>query len=417
MHKQSLIILLLPFLLVSCSGLGAKKNKDIVELTPKLSLESDEAILLGSNNKSLILPPEMFKNKQSNMAKHQIIAKPVFSKGVLYTIDEKGIVSAFSIKNKVVLWSRNISSNQSNHYIGGGILCNNGKLYVTYGSRFIVVLNSDSGNEVIRKEMPDIIRTPPILVNDKMMVVQTVSNQVFAVDLNNLALIWQHEGFVETLSSSYHVAPIVENEKVIINYNSGQIVALDVNNGQLLWSNDLSDQKNIGIPNYETASILCDPVINYPYLYLASSAGKIVKFDINNGNIIWQIKAEDIQSMTLAGNSLFATNNALQFVVIATHSGKIKFVSDLKEDQKTKRIKANTFLPPIISQTNNNDWSVNIISSKGQLYSFKLENNGKLVSTPLITKIPTKILYSGITCCNEIYFTTEKNIILGESKK
>ena len=417
MHKQSLIILLFPLLLASCSSFGLKKNKDIVELTPQLLLESDEAIFLGSSNKSPIFDSRMFKNKEFNIAKHKIIAKPVFSKGVVYTIDDKGIVSAFSIKNKVVLWSRNISSNQSNQYIGGGILCSGGKLYVTYGSRFLVVLNSDSGHEVIRKEMPDIIRTSPILVNNKMIVVQTLSNQVFAIDLNNLNPIWQHEGFVETLSSSYHVPPIAEGEKVIINYNSGQIVALDAKNGQLLWNDDLSDQKNIGIPNYETASILCEPIINYPYLYLANSAGKIVKFDINNGNIIWQIKAEDIQSMTLEGNSLFVTNNALQFAVISTNSGKVKFAADLKEDLKNKKAKANSFLPPIISHTNNSDWSVNIVSSRGQLYSFKLGSNGKLISTPFVTKIPAKVLHSGITCCGSIYFTTEKGIILSESKK
>ena len=326
MRKQSLIILLFPLLLASCSGLGAKRNKDIVELTPKLLVESDEATLLGSSDKSTVFDSRMFQNKEFNIAKHKIIAKPVFNKGVVYTIDDKGIVSAFSIKNKVVLWSRNISSNQSNQYIGGGILCAGGKLYVTYGSRFLVVLNSDSGHEIIRKEMSDIIRTSPILVNNKMIVVQTLSNQVFAIDLNTLNPIWKHEGFVETLSSSYHVPPIGEAGKVIINYNSGQIVALDAKNGQLLWHNDLSDQKNIGIPNYETASILCEPIINYPYLYLANSAGKIAKFDINNGNIIWQIKAEDIQSMTLEGDSLFVTNNALQFAVISTNSGKVKFV-------------------------------------------------------------------------------------------
>lgn len=417
MNKQKLIIFLLPFLLCSCSYFGAKKNKNIVELTPKMLLETDEAILLESSNKPLMFDPEMFKNKEFNIAKHKIIAKPVFSKGVVYTIDANGTVSAFSIKNKTVLWSHNVSSNQGNQYIGGGILCSDGKIYVTYGSRFLVVLNSDSGNEIIRKEMPDIVRTAPVLVNNQVIVVQTISNQVFAIDINNLNLVWQHEGFFETLSSSYHVAPIVESGKVIVNYNSGQIFALDAKNGQVLWGDDLSSKQDIGIPNYDTASILCEPVINYPYLYLANSAGKIVKFDINNGNVVWKTKAEDIQSLTLSGNSLFATNNALQFVAISTNSGKVKFVSDIKDDLQNKKIKANSFLPPVISKTSSGDWSANIISSAGELYSFRLEGDGKIASAPLITKIPKKILYSGTTCCKNIYFITEKNIILGDSKR
>lgn len=418
MNKYKLILLIIPVLLCSCSGIGAKKNKNIVELTPKLLLESNEAILLESSGKPVIFDPKMFKNQEFSIASKKIIAKPVFNKGVIYVVDANGTVSAFSTKNKKILWSRNISSNQSNNsYLGGGILCHDGKVYVTYGSRFLVILNSDSGNEIIRKELPDIIRTNPVLINNRMIAIQTVSNQVFAIDINNLNIVWQHESLAETLSSSYHVAPIVVGEKVIVNYNSGQIFSLNANNGEVLWNNNLSNPLDIGIPNYDNASVLCEPIVNYPYLYLAHSAGKIVKFDLNNGNVIWQIKAEDIQSMSLAGNSLLVTNNALQFVVISTNSGKVKFAADLKEEQGSKKIKANSFLPPIVSNADNEGLAVYIISSRGQLYSFKVEKNGKLAGSPAITPIPAKIVYSGVTCCNKVYFTTERKIILAESKK
>ncbi|WP_410525789.1 outer membrane protein assembly factor BamB family protein [Rickettsia endosymbiont of Oedothorax gibbosus] len=414
--KQRLIIFLLPLMLTSCD-LISKKIKNIVELTPRLSVETNEAIQVDSA-KTDIFSPEMLQNNEYTVTKHKIIAEPIFKKAVVYTIDNKGNVSAFSMKDKAIIWSYNISTNKNDHYVGGGILYHNDKLYVTYGSRFLVVLDSKSGHEIIRKELPDIIRIKPVLINNHTIIVQTVTNQILAINTEKLNFVWQHEGIIEILSSSYHVAPIVQNGYVIVNYNSGQILALESNSGKILWTNDLSSQQEIGLPNFEAAFILCKPVVNNSHLYIANSAGKIIKLDIMTGNILWQIKAYDVQSMSLAGNSLFVTNNAGQVAAISTEFGKVKFVADLNDGKDIKKVKASSFLAPIIGKTTGEkegeekDWSLNIISAKGELYSFQSDINGNLSTTPVISKITKNIEYYGKTCCGTMYFTTDKKIIL-----
>ncbi|WP_341762180.1 PQQ-binding-like beta-propeller repeat protein [Candidatus Tisiphia endosymbiont of Thecophora atra] len=408
--KQRLIIFLLPFILTSC-GLGAKKIKNIVELTPRLSVESNETIQIDSV-KTNIFSPEQLQNKEYTVAKYKIISEPVFNKAVAYTIDTKGNISAFSMKDKSIMWSYNISTNKSDYYVGGGILCHNDKLYVTYGSRFLVVLDSRSGHEIIRKELPDITRVKPVLINNHTIVVQTVTNQILAINIDNLNFVWQHEGVVETLSSSYHVSPIVQNNHVIVNYNSGQILALEAGSGQVLWTNDLSSHQEIGLPNFEAASILCKPIVNNSHIYIANSAGKIVKLDIMTGNILWQTKAYDVQSMLLAGNSLFITNNAGQVAAVSTDFGKVKFVADLNDGKDIKKVKASSFLAPIIGKVAEaEEWNLNIISTKGELYSFQSDVNGNLSTTPQITKITKNIEYHGKTCCGSMYFATDKKIM------
>ncbi len=412
--KQLLIILLLPFILTSCN-LGAKKIKNIVELTPRLSVETNEAIQIDSTVETNIFSPEMFRNKEYTITKYKIIAEPIFKKAVVYTIDTKGNVSAFSMKDKSIIWSYNISNNKSDYYTGGGILYYNDKLYITYGSRYLVVLDSKSGHEIIRKELPDITRIKPVLINDHTIIVQTVTNQILAINIENLNFVWQHEGIIETLSSSYHVAPLAQNGYVLVNYNSGQIFALEANSGKILWANDLSNQQEIGLPNFEAAFILCKPVINNSYIYIANSAGKIIKLDIMTGNIIWQTKAYDVQSMSLAGNSLFITNNAGQVAAISTEFGKVKFVADLNDEKDIKKIKASSFLAPMIGKaTEEKAWNLNIISTKGELYSFQSDINGNLNTTPMISKITKNIEYHGKTCCGTMYFTTDKKIMLVE---
>ena len=415
MKKQRLLIVLLPFLLTAC-GLGAKKMKNIAELTPKLSVESNEAIQIDPSTITSIFTPEALnKNKEYSFTTSTIIAEPVFNNNIIYTISKNGKVSAFSRQDNTILWSCNVSVDKSDNYFGGGILYYKNKLYVTYGARSMVILDSQTGHEIVRKELLDISRTTPVLINDHTILVQTISNQALAVNIDSLNFVWQHEGTAEILSSSYHTSPIAHNGYVIVNYSSGQIFALNADDGQVLWVHDLSNEQEISLPNFEAASTLCKPIINKADMYLANSAGKVIKVNIMTGDILWQTKAEDVQSMSLSGNNLFITNNAGQIAIISTNSGKVKFVADLNELQDAKKVKVASFLAPIISQTSHG-WNINIISTKGVLYTLQSENN-ILSTSPQFTKIVKNIEYYGKINHDEMYFSTNKKIIFVNSKK
>lgn len=248
--------------------LVSKKSKNITELTPKLLVETNEFLKIDSaiNN----FNPSMLNGKEYTIAKNKIISEPVFYNDIIYTIDIKGNVSAFSNNTKTIIWSYNIGNKSDDHYVGGGILYHNEKLYVTHGSRFLVILDSKSGHEIIRKELPNIIRTKPVLIDSHNIVIQTVSNQILAVNIDKLDFIWQHEGMPETLLSSYHADPIVYNGHILANYSSGQIIALDCK-GQVVWGIDTADStQEIGLPNFETTAMLCKPIIHDRSLYIFS---------------------------------------------------------------------------------------------------------------------------------------------------
>lgn len=408
-----LVFLLLPFIIISCNGIGPKKVKNIVELTPKLSVETKEIIQLNSTIKNHVFSPDIFKNKKYSVTKYPMIAQPICAKGIFYTLDNRGVVTAFSIKDKVVRWTYNVNTNKSDSFNGGGILHHQGNLYITNGSRFLVILNAETGYETIRKELPDIIRIKPVILNDNIILVQTISNQTFALDSSHLNLVWQHEGMLGTLTSSYHVSPIVHGDKVIVNYSSGQIFGLNAITGAPLWTIDLSNNQEIGLPNFESTTVLCTPVIDNNSVYIANGAGKLMKIDINSGHIIWQAKANDVQSMSLAGNSLFIINNAQQVAAFNTISGKVNFAKDLK-DIELKKVKATSFLPPIVSKTING-WELSIITNSGELYNINFDTVNIVTETTVIkSKIIKNIQYYGLTCCGLLYFVTDKEVIFAQ---
>jgi|GEM_PF-921922 len=408
---KKIISLLLPFVILSaCNGLGPKRTKNIVELTPKLSLQYNEPIYLESNN-IYAFNPKMLKNKQYNFAQNKTVAEPIFVGDIIYALDIRSNLSAFSIEKNKIIWSYNLSKNKKDNYIGGGILHHDDKLYVTYGSRSLVVLGATSGHEIIRKKLPDIIKTKPVMLNNNTVLVQTISNQTIALNAETLKNVWEHEGLTEVLSASYFVTPIVHQDTVIITYNSGQILALNTKNGEVKWGFDFANFDRVAIPNFEEASILCPPAYDNKNLYVATGLGKLTKLNLDTGAVIWQVDAEDIQSMSLIGNSLFVTNNARQAAAFNPENGQVKFVADLNDGTDPKKLKSAIFLAPFIGE-NNGKQSLNIISANGTLYSFDSDNN-YLSSIPNITKIVKNIRYYGLTTNNNLYFSTNRKIIFG----
>lgn len=405
-----ILFVLTPFMLTGCDSLGSRKVKSLVELTPKLTVETKDPIIVEKNLKEYNFDQSILKEKSFTLSKNTIIAEPIFAKGIVYSLDSKGFVSAFSKKNKENLWSHNTNQRSvDNNHFSGGLAYNSDKLYVTNGSRFLIVLDSSNGHELVRKEFSDIIRIAPVVLNDHTILVQTVSNQLFAYDTLTASVVWQHEGLFETLSSSYHVKPIVYNSNVIVNYSSGQIFSLNLNSGEEKWGLNLSDQESVGIPSFEAVTISCTPIVEDNFLYIASSTGKIIKLTLDTGLVIWEVNAYDVQSMSLNGNNIFVTNNARQIAAIDTSNGKVKWASDLDLNNDKRKSKAVHFLTPFITASHQS-WKLNVISNNGEIYSFQADASGNLNSVPILIKVPKDIEYSGFTCCGEMYIVSGRSI-------
>jgi hypothetical protein len=391
--------LLIPFYLTSCDNIGSTKVKNLVDLTAKLELEAETPSLFSTGKNNL------FKEKKPHsytISKKAIIAEPVVAKGIMYSIDKQGYVSAFSLKEKKLLWSKNIAGNEVDRYFySGGILFSDNKLYVTYGSRNLVVLDVESGNELIRKEFPDIIRTKPVMADDKLLLVQTISNQVIAYNTKSSKLMWMHEGGIEIISSRNHIHPVLYNGYALVSYSSGEVVYLNASNGSELWRYSLSSSEELGLPNFEPSVIITKPIISGNFAYFASSNRKIIKLDLKEGKEVWIKTADDIQSMTLHDNSLIVTNNARQIALLSTTDGKVSWTGDLisPKERMSKKPKTVTFLDPFVVK-DGNSYTINVIASNGELYQFTTNDSGRLSEQAVISAIDKNIRYYWISCCS-----------------
>ncbi len=406
--KISTIFLI--FLLTGCSGIGTTRIKNLIDFTPKLEVESPKSNLFYSG---IVNPLNNDKLKSYKSSRREIIASPAIAKKVVYNIDVKGNVTAFSLEEKKILWTKNIVDRKTdNKFSAGGILFSDGKLYITYNTRSLVVLNAANGYEVIRKKFPDILRSKPVMVDDELIIVQTVSNQILAYNIKNSKIMWIHEGGSEIISAKNHAHPVVHNGNVLASYSSGEVIYLRAKDGANLWVYNIDDNQEIGLPNFAPEVIVTKPIFVDNYVYFATSNGKIVKLDVRDGSEIWVKNAADIQSMIFHDNNLIVTSNAREVAILSTIDGKTYWAGELisEKERNAKRPKAVTFLDPFVVK-DGAVYIVHVIDSDGNLYKFKTDETGQLPVNPEILSIARDVRDYWISCCDgSIYLMLSNSI-------
>lgn len=398
--KRAFIIFLLPMLLTSCNHLGKTNVKNLIDLTERLEVESNDPLMLKGGVKSSF---SMDKSKSYRIAKHSIIGKPAIAKSIMYSVDKNGYVSALSLKTKKILWSTDIAKGKMDRgYNIGSILYSNDRLYVVNGSRYLVVLDAKNGHEFIRKEFPDIVRIKPVMANDRLLLVQTISNQLISYDIKSSKFVWMYEGGLETISTRNNVHPTIHNGYALASLSSGEVIYLDVATGKQKWRYNLMATSDIASPSFEPSVIVTEPIISGEYAYFATSNGDMIKMDLDNGAPSWVRRAYDVQSMSLVGESLFLTTNARQIAAISAHNGKVSWVGNLisAKERSAKKVNVTLFQAPFVTKANDGKgFVVNVVASNGELYQFKSNATVRLPENPSIIKIENKVRYHWISCC------------------
>lgn len=397
--KKLITLLLLPIFLTSCDRIGSTRVKNLIDLTPRLEVETTDVLKITSGTKNSLT---MHQKKSYKLAKHPIIAKPAIAKDTMYSVDNKGYVSAFSLKTKKILWSSDVAKKSSDRQFNtGGILFSDGRLYVTNSSRYLMVLDAKTGHEIIRKEFPDIIRIKPIMTNDRTLLIQTISNQLIAYDVKSSKFLWIAEGALETISMQSHANPVIYKDHALVSFSSGEVLFVNINTGETKWSYNLTTIDDAGIPSFDPSIIVTTPIISSNYAYFATSNGKIIKLDLDNGAAAWLRKADDVQSMSLIGENIFITNNARQIAALSAHNGKVTWVGNLisPKDRSAKRPKTALFQDPFITK-GAKGFVVNVVASNGELFQFNTDAIGGLPQDPDIAKIEKNVHYQWVSCCS-----------------
>ena len=291
--------------------------------------------IIGNIKAGLSLKEQWVEGFGKGINKRNIVlAAPVVKDDRVFVMDTQGLVSAFNLKNGKRLWQNELKAN-----IGGfkdtksrasGLAVDKDIVYATTGFGGIFAMDSASGKSKWRRIMESPIRIAPV-VTDKMLLIQTVDNTIYALDKQSGQELWKFGVAQEDTVIAGGSAPAYDAEEnaVIAGFSNGEIVVLNATVGTPLWSAMLVANKQVN-SSTDINTIGAAPIVENGVIYAISNSNSMLALDMHSGDKLWEKEIGSMQDMLLSGNYLFVISNRNILYAIEKDEGNIVWSLDVK---------------------------------------------------------------------------------------
>ncbi|OIQ98409.1 outer membrane protein assembly factor BamB precursor [mine drainage metagenome] len=259
------------------------------------------------------------------------ITAPVVWHGVVYAMDAKSQLSAFSLKDGDELWDRDLTPEDvDNGSFGGGLAVDGGVLYATTSYAQMVAMDLKAkGKELWRIQLPAPVRGAPTVRAGRVLVI-TVDNETHAYSAADGHELWHHEGMSEGASLVGGTSPAVDGNSVVVAYSSGEVYSLRIENGTPMWNDGVASMRRT-----DQVGTLTDirglPVVDSGRVYVAGNSDMTAAIDLRSGRRVWEREIGSQQTPWVAGDFLFMVSNAPDLICIQASTGQVRWVTPLQK--------------------------------------------------------------------------------------
>ncbi len=331
-----------------------------------------------------------------------LTATPVIAENIIFILNGSGVLFAYEKNNlNKLLWKKNLSSmDEKAVAVGGGMVYQDGILYVTAGQKDVIALSAENGKEIWRHTLDNVLRSAPIIQRDKIFV-STIDNKVYFLNLRDGNTLWVNDGASETIGLFGSASIAVDGNIVVIPHTSGQLHGVDIYTGQELWSANLSYGYS-SLSGFSFSDIDVTPVIRDNVIYVAGNMGSLYAINLVDGNPLWKRDIKGIRSIWASGDFLYVVDENNQLLAISRAGGLIKYVTKLGVDIKYSY--KNRVIGPVMAGD-----KLIIASNFGKLYIVS-PIDGKIIQE---ISIPKHVNLLPVIIDNHIYLlNNEGNLII-----
>ena len=305
---------------------------------------------------------------------YKLMAHPVLSRGLIYTMDAQGLVRSFDARTGEKKWERDTAAQGSEGpAIGGGLAVDGDVVYATTGKGFVYALQAKTGEVKWQKALLKPLRAAPTVADNRVYVV-SIDNDLHALDALSGEVLWHHAGITESATLMGASSPAVESDSVFVAYNSGEIFGLRAQNGRMSWNYSLAAPAQVGaLP--AIADIRGLPVNDQGRIYAISHSGRFAALDQKTGGRIWEADIGGIDTPVVSGDAVFVYGGEGQLIALTRDSGRVIWVAPLPKhvDAKDKDSDPIVWTGPVLAS--GQLWMVN---SQGKMEGFSPENGASL---------------------------------------
>ncbi len=263
--------------------------------------------------------------------RRRLAAAPVVGDGKLVAVDTGGVVHAVNSKTGANVWTyrMEVDDKIESSAFGGGASIDGARVYATNGVGQVVALNVADGTEVWKSKPAGPLRGSPTIAFGQVYVM-TQDNQIYALDANTGAVVW-NEGGSSTQAGVFGVAaPAAGQGTVITGYSSGELNAHRYENGRTLWADALA-RTSISTEVSSLTDIDADPIIDSGRVYALGQGGRMAAYELVTGQRVWELNLAGISTPAIAGEWIFTLTDDARLLAIARSTGKVRWITQLPQ--------------------------------------------------------------------------------------
>jgi len=276
-------------------------------------------------------------------------AAPVVHQGRVFTMDTLGEVRAFEAQTGKQIWSARISLPKQAQGIafGGGVSATSGRVFATTGLGVIVAYDAAQGVELWRRELPLPLRGAPALGDGRVFALSQ-DNQLYAMNAETGAALWDVAGTVEVASLLGGGAPAIDLNTIVVGFSSGELQALREENGRTVWSDALS-RTGRSTAMAALSDIDASPVIDRGRVYAIGHGGRMAALELSTGQRVWERNFAGISTPWVVGEFIYTVTLEGELLCLTRSEGKVRWVTELDRwKNKKKKTKPISWTGPVL---------------------------------------------------------------------
>lgn len=256
----------------------------------------------------------------------RLTASPIVYRNKIYSLDTRGVVSAFSTSSGSRLWRVSLAPEKGSGGFGGGMAASGGRIFVTTGFGIVVALNADSGAVEWTRKIGVPLRSSPTAIEGKLFFVSTESKLYCLSTVDGVEL-WTFRGLPETATLLSNVSPAVDGDLVVVPYPSGEIIAYNISAKQPAWADSLSRKR--GGSSLASLSDPARPVIDRGIVFAVGHSGRMIATSQKSGERLWTKIVHGTQMPWSAGDLVYVVDINGVLMALTRKEGRVRWLTEL----------------------------------------------------------------------------------------
>ena len=334
------------------------------------------------------------------------LSVPIIVNGNFIASDSANNIVAFDVSTGKEKWQNTLlhDNKSQKYFFMGGKGTSTTNLYfeenIIYATSLnkIIAIDVESGETLWHKDFKDIIAKTPSAYDGKVFV-QTVKDNIYALDTKSGDAVWVAHGFSEAVDLIDAKGFSIDDGILVSTNSLGEVIAFDADTGQEIWAHNTLKHNSVS----SVDGFKCSVVINDGKVYTCTSDERLIALELKTGNPVFDTDVGTVygKSFWIAGDVVYLVSEKNLLVALSKHDGRRKWTKEL-DSLGAGESKLVLWSTPIVAGN-----AVVLVSSEGKLFKF----NSMSGETLQEMEIERKVYLPPLVANGEMYIVSSNGKI------